>query len=236
MALISMKGEEKMSDLNQRIDFYVSAYLKVNPDDLIDIKQKEVVERIIKKCSDKAYSDLQRRMPYRYSTEKIKALEIDEQKDFSNLKTEFQNEIYGIILDNMVDETGMIDSEHMEPRKLIEKILKIKNKYISLFRDGEEFTVGLAQKWVNMTLKYLWILGVLDDEYEDKLETPIDSYIIKVIVDELKINMKHIKWSSWDDFDEYSRIQDELYDILLDKGYTRIGWENQCWIEESLKG
>lgn len=42
-----------MSNLNQRIDFYVSAYLKVNPDDLIDMKQKEVVEKIKKNAQIK---------------------------------------------------------------------------------------------------------------------------------------------------------------------------------------
>ena len=231
------KGEEKMSNLVQRIDFYVSAYLKINPDDLMDMEKKEVVERIIKKCADKAYTDLQRRMPYRYSIENMKEnLDRDGQKEFSALKTEFQNDVYRIILSNLVDEDGMIDSASMNPRKMIEKVSELKETYKLLFRDGEVFTVGLAQKWVNMTLKYLWILGVLDDEYEDKLEVPIDSYMIKQIAKKCKLDMNHIKWSSWDDFDEYSKIQDNLYERLLNDAYTRIGWENECWIEESLKG
>ena len=225
-----------MSNLDQRINFYVSAYLKVNPDDLMDMEKKEVVERIIKKCSDKAYSDLKRKMPYRYSTEKMKELESNKQKEFSNLKTDFQNEIYGIILVNTIDENGMIDCEHMSPRNMIANVLELNDKYKSLFRDGAVFTVGLAQKWVNMTLKYLWILGVLDDEYEDKLEVPIDSYMIKQIEKKCEIDMKHIKWSNWDVFAEYEKLQDDLYELLLDEGHTRIGWENECWIEESLKG
>ena len=116
------------------------------------------------------------------------------------------------------------------------QILKKKYEFISGKEGKREFTYGIAQKWVNMTLKYLWILGVLDDEYEDKLEVPIDSYMIKQIAKKCKLDMNHIKWSSWDDFDEYSKIQDNLYERLLNDAYTRIGWENECWIEESLKG
>lgn len=222
-----------MSTSDQKINFYMSAYLKVNPYDL-DMEKKENVEKIISKCSDKAYTDLQRRMPYKYSSESIKELEANKKEEFANLKSTFRNEVYGIILNNMVDKNGIIASESIHPRKMIKEVLELGNKHKLLFKDDEVFTVGLAQKWVNMTLKYMWILGVLDDEYEDKLEVPIDSYMIKAIMDEFKINMKHIKWSSWNDFEEYSKLQDNLYELLLERGYTRIGWENEYWIVESL--
>jgi len=41
-------------------------------------------------------------------------------------------------------------------------------------------TSGNAQKWLNMVLKYLWLLGALpNDIKEERLHTPIDSYILQ---------------------------------------------------------
>ena len=42
------------------------------------------------------------------------------------------------------------------------------------------FTNGNAQKWLNMSLKYLWLLGALpNDIKEERLHAPIDSYILQ---------------------------------------------------------
>ena len=41
-------------------------------------------------------------------------------------------------------------------------------------------TNGNAQKWLNMVLKYLWLLGALpNDIKEERLHAPIDSYILQ---------------------------------------------------------
>lgn len=43
------------------------------------------------------------------------------------------------------------------------------------------FFYGQAQKWVNMTLKYIWFLGIEDGiigKIEEKLHIPIDNYIL----------------------------------------------------------
>lgn len=46
------------------------------------------------------------------------------------------------------------------------------------------FTYGNAQKWLNMALKYLWLLGaLLNDIKENRLHTPIDSYILQEAVE-----------------------------------------------------
>ena len=42
------------------------------------------------------------------------------------------------------------------------------------------FTNGNAQQWLNMVLKYLWLLGALPiDIKEERLHAPIDSYILQ---------------------------------------------------------
>ena len=41
-------------------------------------------------------------------------------------------------------------------------------------------TNGNAQKWLNMALKYLWLLGDLPNDIKDeRFHAPIDSYILQ---------------------------------------------------------
>jgi hypothetical protein len=41
-------------------------------------------------------------------------------------------------------------------------------------------TYGNAQQWLNMALKYLWLLGALpNDIKEERLHAPIDRYILQ---------------------------------------------------------
>ncbi len=67
-----------------------------------------------------------------------------------------------------------------------ESCLCLIGKYNDSQINGERFSYGNAQKWVNMTLKYLYLLGsidvnirkirILDDS--DYFHVPIDSYIL----------------------------------------------------------
>lgn len=53
------------------------------------------------------------------------------------------------------------------------------NKFII---NEESFTIGQSQKWLNMTLKYLWLLNILlDGLNEEYLHIPVDSYIIEAV-------------------------------------------------------
>ena len=72
-------------------------------------------------------------------------------------------------------------------------------KYVKIKNTGEDaFSYGNAQKWVNMTLKYLYVVGNVFlatevnsnfvtnyaekiNEFSDKIHIPVDSYIIEAI-------------------------------------------------------
>ncbi len=44
------------------------------------------------------------------------------------------------------------------------------------------FCDGQAQKWLNMTMKYMWLLGLLDDqpkEFLSAMHVPVDNDMIK---------------------------------------------------------
>ncbi len=99
---------------------------------------------------------------------------------------------------------------------------------ISAFR-GQTFTVGQAQKWINMTFKYLHLLDYpkVQNVYE-YCHIPIDNYILNIT------NYTMSKaWSKLNDYHEYLEYQNWFRDkypnnIPLDK-------EFYLWLEESKK-
>lgn len=125
---------------------------------------------------------------------------------------------------------------------------EIKEQYKDVKQNEKKFfTYGNAQKWVNMTMKYLWLLGLLDDAFDyKKLHIPIDSYIIDIMwkADDYNINLpcksenvnreyKYAKpsdyvigWSRWND-KMYKDFQDSL------KGTFSLDWENDAWIKQA---
>lgn len=237
----TIKIEKKKREIYMIVDsdkqnFLICAYLKIDPSDLLNLDDSDAVKRIIKRCINKAYQDLKRRVPYAYSTSELDDMSNSEnKKTFILLKQQFYDDVEGIIYGNIIDADELV-KEEINPRVIIQKVNAIKNddKYGCLFTHGETFTVGLSQKWVNMTLKYLWSLGIISDKYEELLEIPIDDYMLRKIEKEYKL-VKKIKWSNWDNMDEYDALQDTLKNILLKEDITRIRWENRKWIEASLE-
>lgn len=97
--------------------------------------------------------------------------------------------------------------------KQIKKLAKVQ-KYDGWFYDlcdtlkktfeGEEFNFGHAQKWVNMTMKYLFVLksifakykkdkqifSWLQDGLEQQLHIPVDSYIMEAVAAGKTISVK----------------------------------------------
>ena len=216
-----------MSNSSEKINFLMYAYLRIEPNILIDLNNKENLRNAIHKCLKKAYQDIKRNVPYRNSIKYIDEMNCEKRKEYCFLKQSYLAEIEQRILERL------IDIDNINPRKIIMDILEVQNneKYAMLFSANKRFTLGLAQKWVNMTLKYLWIIGVLDDNSAKVLDAPIDSNIIKKI-SEMEINIKVRNWSDWDNFEEYIKVQDELQKILLEDNLTRIQWENAQWIKK----
>lgn len=113
-----------------------------------------------------------------------------------------------------------------------------------------KFTIGIAQKWVNMTLKYIYLLyGIYYEKYgidngfcmqcqsvienKDKLHVPLDSIILKGMK---SINIKLDKaWSRIDDYKIYENAQNELKKYCEKEQITPIEWENQVWIKMITK-
>lgn len=99
--------------------------------------------------------------------------------------------------------------------------------------NADTITIGQAQKWVNMALKYLCVLNVLgklkDNKLKDMLENnykffhiPIDRYIIKAL------KMPNIFWSKIEEYNNYLK-----YQTSKEITENKLDWENTKWIEQA---
>lgn len=106
------------------------------------------------------------------------------------------------------------------------------------------FTYGNAQKWLNMALKYLWLLDRLpEDIKEENLHAPIDSYILQKLK---KLGVQGVTgsgetfyynkkcWSKIDKYNEYMELQVEIRERARAENKSVIEWENEAWIEMAV--
>lgn len=162
-----------------------------------------------------------------------------------------QDAIRFAVKDTLVAEiVDMFSSENVLENDWHEKICKklvesFNEKYQKLFKNiwrdqdcGAAFTYGNAQKFVNMYVKYLYILTVLAAQYKDneiaekwtekydwmldrtsEFQVPIDRYILSCIGD------KKTAWSKIQDETEYENLRKKI-----DFGFDD---ENDKWIEKA---
>lgn len=87
--------------------------------------------------------------------------------------------------------------------------------------DNGTLTYGQAQKWVNMTIKYLDIIYAVCgfDDCETPLERvahlPIDSIMFDIVKKKLGIKKPSKSWSKWDNYSEYLDYQHEISDAIV---------------------
>lgn len=123
--------------------------------------------------------------------------------------------------------------------------IKIKDCYNKVNGSKSIITNGNAQKWLNMALKYLWLLGALpNDIKENRLHAPIDSYILQKLWN-LKAEgvtcsadtfyYKGNSWSKISDYDDYFDLQKVIRVMAKQGGKTVIEQENEAWIEMAIK-
>ena len=116
-----------------------------------------------------------------------------------------------------------------------------------ILKDGFTFTYGQAQKWVNMTLKYLWLLDMLPkDLSEAKLHVPVDSFILEALKETQQFNTEGNKitgsyyyngeaWSAISEYKNYKNLQDGIRNIAEKQGISPIQWEGSAWMDVAKK-
>ena len=108
--------------------------------------------------------------------------------------------------------------------------LRIQKHYLV---NGVDMTVGQAQKWVNMTMKYLFIAdvpGTVDAFYF--CHVPVDSYIIDAAEEKLKLKRPALPWSKINDYEEYAEYQRQIRIRL--GNVAPLEWEFKTWISMAV--
>ena len=217
------------------LDFLLYSYF--------ECERKELEQRGKEKCAYRAYLDLNRRIEYLYSSNALDNMQSrkasEEDKNiaikYKEAKKALIESVCDIILCS-VDKYECVDGQFgLWHKAKCEEIMGTMNTAIfqddSLILKSNSFTYGLAQKWVNMTLKYLWLLDRLPEGLTAKsLHVPIDSFILKKMkedVDEIRkdgdtYKYKGKSWSQLDDYDVYLDIQAKL-DKLREKLFLLNG-------------
>lgn len=108
----------------------------------------------------------------------------------------------------------------------------------------ERFTIdtlcyGQAQKWINMTFKYLCVLddAIYKADYFKFLHIPMDNIIIDIAVDAHFIDRPVKRWSRWNET-EYKQYQKAIRNAIHNsKGinYPPLLWEFQSWKANNIE-
>lgn len=108
------------------------------------------------------------------------------------------------------------------------------NKIAKVYLDkGIKFYLGQAQKWLNMTIKYLYILGECDfNDIFEYLHVPLDNYIYKFCEKNLNIKIPNTSWSRIDSYEYYISYQNKIRNKVNE---YPLKWEFKSWIEELKK-
>lgn len=79
-----------------------------------------------------------------------------------------------------------------------------------------------------MSLKYMWLIGLINDKDAEMLQAPVDRLILKGTVQNEKY--EGYAWSRLP-ADKYDEIQGKIENMKKDK--TVIEWECDAWIKQS---
>lgn len=121
---------------------------------------------------------------------------------------------------------GQYDTWHCSTCELIQK------EYTDA---GICFFIGQSQKWLNMTMKYLYIIGACDfDGYFEFLHIPLDNYIFDISKREIAVSRPERAWSRMENYEEeYLAYEKKLREAIGDVAPLR--WEFQAWLKEARK-
>ena len=237
------KGQSIMNDIiikERTRDFYFYTLFGVP---YLIAKELSEDDRITL-CAHRAYADLSRTIDYSFSSSWLdKNKKTDKANNFIQLKISFKNDVRNCIVKHtkkllLCASAKSFDFWH---KKCCDEIIKIATGQAGLLKSNNSFTYGQAQKWVNMTLKYMDITGFWEDklcQLREFLHLPVDSYIMKAASD-IGVNLPRLsgekgkysesltkKWSNWNDT-EYEQFVDELKIQVKDLSE----WEESKWIE-----
>lgn len=197
----------------------------------------------LEKCINKAYEDSCRHIDYLYSVSELDSMKKKSSSDIARdtairfedhkecFKTKCTSIIRNCIQELLSNNTVDYDSWH---RNLCTgegaTDLRLNDIPPGLFTNDAGLTIGQRQKWVNMSIKNMLVMGLWDNEllrYKDKIHVPIDDKI-QERAKNIDVYTKLPAWNCIDNYDDYLRFQVELRDVL---STPPIIWEWDEWMK-----
>ena len=215
---------------------------------------KELADGGKVKCAYRAYLDLARTIKYAYSSKELEKAKSGSDEDaFAVVQKDRITDICSNLIKSIEDypnDSSDFDSWHKrECNKIIENMNasydKGKRKFLEV-----PFKYGQAQKWLNMTLKYLWLLDMLPVGISpESLHVPIDSFILQALKEtgEFSANDNRITgsgesyyyngeaWSAISTSKKYEQLQSSIKVLAAKSGLSPIEWEGPAWIDVAKK-
>ncbi len=146
--------------------------------------------------------------------------------NYEKIHTESQNFLINSLKSINVSSQEEYDEWH---RKTVFGLIEIFNKY------NQPFTVGKAQKWINMSVKHLALFSSeLTEPYYEFAHIPVDSYIISGLKDKIDCTFgqdpkRYISWNNIDDYDIYLKFQKDFREYC---GEAPLDAEFHLWMKE----
>ena len=102
---------------------------------------------------------------------------------------------------------------------------------------GDQFYIGQAQKWVNMPIKYLYLIDSdLVRLITDFAHVPLDNYVFAAARDHLGLFSNGLTpWSKIKDYKVYLDYQKELKKAVEPLNTSPLQWELSYWLAEAKK-
>ena len=200
---------------------------------------------------------------YRDAASHVLSLKDDSKKDTEKGKKLFADAcdciekfINDVLTNGTQNKLNENENEYDEKHQDLSK--KLKEMYSKCTNSGYEFSYGIAQKWVNMTMKYLGVILTIFSEYnnthdfvntyknsfqaiEHYLHVPIDGYILEYVSNkkysnveaidiDKKENNNNLAWSKYEE-ENYKTLQNNIKNKFIKEKTSPLDWENKAWIE-----
>lgn len=195
---------------------------------------------------------------YRDAASHVLSLKDDSKKDTEKGQTLYANasKLIKVFIEAVLPNETQNEIDYDNKHSILCTDLKI--LYDNCANSRYEFSYGVAQKWVNMTMKYLGVILTIFSEYnnthvfvntcknsfqaiEHSLHVPIDGYILEYVsnkkysnVEPINIakkeNKNNLAWSKYKE-ENYKTLQKNIKEKFIQEKASPLDWENKAWID-----
>lgn len=245
------------------LDFLVYALLGKSYREVLEMAG-EGMDGVLDLCARRAYRDLSRTLRFCAADDKVGRKEVEAKKKellkkarevvvsgSKDLLRAGSQDDFDRLHEKICGEEAYVDSR----RSIVETVRETPGSDVlkPVGKEGEIFYSGQAQKWLNMTLKYFWVLGF--PQFEDGpcnakgyLHAPIDGFVLAALkrdealsalmqagdlgngIDANKVHeCVRVPWSHWS-YENYKTIQMVVRSLSESSSRCPIEWEMDAWL------